>query len=499
MSTSFSSDDNKPHVTHVDVESESYSEDSSSEPKISQEHKDYLIARHGTFNLLPLPSMDDDDPLNWPNWDKNLQLGIIVFHGFLTVFYASGVVAAFARLAEELGQPLSKISYLTSSQIVVLGIAPLFWVPFTNRYGKRNILIFTCLMSTVFNLVCVFITSYGPMIAMRVLAAFFFSAGLAIGGIVVGETTFSHQRASRSGIWGLMVNLGTQAGPLFMGFVAQRQPSKYVFVVFTATNFALMLLYIFFGRESLYNYNDKSRNVTGRYALLMNFKPIIPERRVDVAAIFEPVKLFKTWKVTVAAVAYGVCFMFDNVATNVELPIVMGQKFQLGPQATGLQFISFMVGSLLGEQCGGWMSDRFMIWGKSRNKGKSFRLWLGYPGFITSIVGLIVYGFQIQKAVSWDITPLVGLAICSFGMQVVTTTMIAFSMDTRPLIQEDVALFLTAVRQTLGFIGPFFFPKMYDTLRFDGAYGLMAALIFIFAMVPVVYLHIVDSRDDKRS
>ena len=35
---------------------------------ISTEHREYLIARHGTADLVPLPTMDPADPLNWPSW-----------------------------------------------------------------------------------------------------------------------------------------------------------------------------------------------------------------------------------------------------------------------------------------------------------------------------------------------------------------------------------------------------------------------------------------------
>ena len=35
---------------------------------LSPEHRDYLIARHGTAELDPLPTMDPADPLNWPTW-----------------------------------------------------------------------------------------------------------------------------------------------------------------------------------------------------------------------------------------------------------------------------------------------------------------------------------------------------------------------------------------------------------------------------------------------
>ena len=35
---------------------------------LSPEHRDYLLARHGTTDLNPLPTMDPADPLNWPSW-----------------------------------------------------------------------------------------------------------------------------------------------------------------------------------------------------------------------------------------------------------------------------------------------------------------------------------------------------------------------------------------------------------------------------------------------
>lgn len=35
---------------------------------LPQEHRDYLLARHGTLELDPIPDMGDQDPYNWPQW-----------------------------------------------------------------------------------------------------------------------------------------------------------------------------------------------------------------------------------------------------------------------------------------------------------------------------------------------------------------------------------------------------------------------------------------------
>jgi len=41
---------------------------------LSQEHRDYLLRRHGTLNLDPLPGPGDADPYNWTNWKVRYQL-----------------------------------------------------------------------------------------------------------------------------------------------------------------------------------------------------------------------------------------------------------------------------------------------------------------------------------------------------------------------------------------------------------------------------------------
>ena len=35
---------------------------------LSAQHKEYLIQRHGSLELDPIPDMNDADPYNWPTW-----------------------------------------------------------------------------------------------------------------------------------------------------------------------------------------------------------------------------------------------------------------------------------------------------------------------------------------------------------------------------------------------------------------------------------------------
>lgn len=38
------------------------------ETRLSTPHREFLLRRHGTLDLDPIPSMDPADPYNWPAW-----------------------------------------------------------------------------------------------------------------------------------------------------------------------------------------------------------------------------------------------------------------------------------------------------------------------------------------------------------------------------------------------------------------------------------------------
>ncbi|KAI5967167.1 hypothetical protein CANMA_003224 [Candida margitis] len=465
------------------------------EPEISEEHKQYLIAKHGTYNLVPLPSMNDDDPLNWSNGFKYLQLAMVAFHAFMATFMASGLVPAIGIYSEIYQLSTPDVAYLVSVQIVLVGVFPLVWVPLMERYGKRLLCIISALGTMCFSLGSVFSTTYGAMMVMRCLQAVFISPGLAVGGAVVNETTFSHQRGSRSGIWAIAVNLGTMVGALLMGIVAEHQDPKYVHVVFTLINFGQVVCYLLFGKESSFNHADLSRNETNRFKQL-RFKAIFPENRITLKKTFYPMIFFANLRIFIPTFAYSMCFLHANIALNIEIPEVMYIKFGLGPQALGLQFISFIIGAALGE-VGGYMSDKLVAWGQKRGREPSFRLWVTYPGFATCIIGLVVFGVQIDAATTWNVTPLIGCALASFGLQIMTSPFIAYCIDMDHMQAGGIILFITVVRQSLAFIGPFYFPIMFAKLGFTTAYSIMAGILVGLAFIPTLFLHIKDAKNGK--
>lgn len=119
----------------------------------------------------------------------------------MATFTAAAIQSAFAEIAIDLNVSIQRASYLTSLVIAILGVAPLFWRPLSDRYGRRPIFILSLICSLIGNVGCAKSPSYGTMGLCRAITAFFISPAAAIGSAVVQETYFKHERAKYMGIW----------------------------------------------------------------------------------------------------------------------------------------------------------------------------------------------------------------------------------------------------------------------------------------------------------
>lgn len=153
-------------------------------------------------------------------------------------------------------------------------------------------------------------------------------------------------------------------------------------------------------------------------------------------------------------------FLWGSILATVEVPQLLQEKFRLNAEQLGLQFLGVIIGSIIGEQMGGVLSDFWMSRRSKRLNRKAdpeFRLWLSYFGFALTIIGVVVFLVctQISPAGKWIVTPIIGTAIGAVGNQLVTTVMITYAIDCFPQEAASIGVFITFVRQIWGFLGPF--------------------------------------------
>lgn len=476
-----------PHGTYLDKDEASH---------ISPEHRQYLIDRHGTLDIDPLPTMSDADPYNWPTWKKTLNLVFVAFHACMCAFAASAIIPAYETIAQDLGVSLQRTSYLTSLQIAILGGAPLFWRPLSTRYGRRPIFLISLVGSLAFNIGCAKSQTYGAMAACRALQAFFISPPNAIGSAVVVETFFKKERARYMGVWTVMITIGIPLAPLIFGFVTERVGYRWIYWILAIINGCQFILYGLFGPETRFmRHSDIVYATTGWAAWKEQY---LKFRRIDTTPIslmefVSPLRLAKYPCIMIPAASYAMVFLFGSVLTTVEIPQLFGEKFHFDAQQLGLQFIGLIVGSIIGEQIGGHSSD---LWMRGRAKriapkkpAPESRLWLSYFGILLTICGMIVFLVRIEQAPEghWNVTPIVGAGIAAAGNQIVTTVLITYAVDCYPDEAGSIGVFITFVRQTWGFIGPFWFPDMFASVGIANSAGIVTALLVGVSFSPIVF------------
>lgn len=230
-------------------------------------------------------------------------------------------------------------------------------------------------------------------------------------------------------------------------------------VVWPQTNGVQFILYLFFGPETLYRGSDAESQESNWKAEYLSIRRIDPTP-LSLYEFVQPLTLAARPSVMIPAAAHAMAFVFCSVLTTVEVPQLLQEKFGLNAEQLGLQFLGLIIGSLLGEQLGGALSDIWMN-RRARSTGQKpqpeYRLWLSYLGSALAIVGIIVFLVCTQEAKTghWSVAPIVGTGIAAFGNQVVTTVMFTYAVDCYTTESASIGVFVTFVRQIWGFIGPF--------------------------------------------
>ncbi|KAF9884698.1 hypothetical protein FE257_001327 [Aspergillus nanangensis] len=468
---------------------------------LSPERQQYIISRHGTLDLDPLPSDDPADPLNWNPWKKHTTLFLVSFHAMMTTFISASINPAYESIAEELSISIQTASYLTAVNILFLGIAPFFWKPFSRCYGRRPVFILSTGLSCIANIGCAVSHSYGSMMVCRILVAVFICPPLSIGPGVVTELFFAHERGRKMGIWSLMTTLGPPSGPFFMGFVAYHVNWRWIYWISAITNIVQCVLYIFFGPETRYVGRHSGSPRLGQYFYFRRIDP----KPMAWSEFYNPLLLARHVNILLPTISFAIVFGFASVTLAVEIPLLFGSRFHFNGQQLGLQYLALMIGSVLGEQAGGPLSDFFMAHLRKQaepghRSAPESRLWISYFGYATTIAGLCVFAIQLEHAeAEWDVSPLVGIAIAAFGNQMITTITITYSIDCHEGQSASIGVFFGLFRAVWGFICPLFAPQMFTGLGLYGSAGLMTGLVVVVGVLPIVAVHVYGFRTGTRT
>ncbi|KZP19621.1 MFS general substrate transporter [Athelia psychrophila] len=482
--------DEEAKGTSVEKASVSYTEDAVDSSKYVE-----MQRRHGRVDLVPLPSDSPTDPLNWPSWKKNVLLLIVAFHAMQGPFSAAIIIPAYQEIAAAFGVSLNQVTYLTSVQILVLGVMPLIWAPISHRIGRRPVYLISTLFSAAFALAGGYCNSYAALMATRIVQAIFIAPPQSIGASSVNEMFFSYQKGQKMGVWILLVTCGPILGPVSAGYLVQYKGWRTAQYLLAGIHLALFFAHLFFGPETIYPNRQAPGETTTDVEQVTTMQQyfsfhIYRKERIPLVEFIRPLFMAARPYVLLPALAYSITFSYTNVFMTVYVPQLFGEIFHLEAGPISLQFLALLVGAVLGEQCAGYGSDRFVNWRARKTGGvrvPESRLAIAPIGFCLAIIGLVVWGVQLNNATvgKWNITPDIGSAIAIFGQQLITTVCVTYAIESSGSEAAQASAFISLLRQVYAFTVPFYLPDAIASIGIAGTSGLCAGLIGLGMLMPM--------------
>lgn len=206
---------------------------------------------------------------------------------------------------------------------------------------------------------------------------------------------------------------------------------------------------------------------------------------------FRPFILFAYPAVLWSAVVYACSVGWLIVLSESVAEIYRSKEtYNFSALSTGLIYLSPFIGGVLGTAVAGRVSDVIVKFMSRRNGGlyePEFRLVMALPIAITTVIGLMGFGWSAQVHDAW-IVPTIFFGLISFGCSLGSTTAITFVVDSYRQYAGEALVTLNFSKNVLhGLVFSLFFNKW---LAADGSRNVFLVLggvqlIFLLGTIPM--------------
>ncbi|KAJ5670271.1 uncharacterized protein N7477_005634 [Penicillium maclennaniae] len=198
--------------------------------------------------LVPQPSDDPNDPLNWPLWRRDLILGILSFVTVLCTTLSSIMAANTVTIADYENITFEAAALLTGYHLCGVGVAGILIVPTARVWGKRHLFLLGHVLMIVS---CIWAGASGTNETSLLWARIFQGVALApfeaLVNACVGDLYFVHERGKRMAVSNVALFGAAFLTPVFVGKITKSlgwQWSFYFVAIFLAASLPLMIVFV---------------------------------------------------------------------------------------------------------------------------------------------------------------------------------------------------------------------------------------------------------------
>ncbi|KAI5927746.1 major facilitator superfamily domain-containing protein [Camillea tinctor] len=468
--------------------------------------------------LIPTPSNDPNDPLNWSQSYKYYMACLVCVAMLVCNFLAAGPSIAILQTSldffptGDLNTAISKVAFFFTTTSLLQGVGNFIWMPLVNKYGRRPVYITSYILYLACAIWLIFEKSYGGFLAGRIILGFGAGAAETMAPISIADVFFLHERGTIMSLYTSFLSIGVSLGLLIDGLILIHNDWRVIYQVASALIGLVLLLAIFTFPETAYKRDtwdetselekpDAERTETAGQPQI-----VIPEKESYLSSLkiyhrkLTNESLFKMalrplgliclppvlWTALVQSVTIGfLVAVTSNVASAYQ------EAYNFESWQVGLCFIAAIIGSMVGIPAGGKLGDLTADFFTKRNGGIRYpemRLPAMILCLIATPLALILYGVGIEKKLHW-ICPTIGLGLLNFAITQGNNVCLVYVIDAYRPVAGEIALTILGFKSMFGFLLSFYTNPWVQQSGYLNAYGTMAAIAgFILLMWIPLYI-----------
>ncbi|KAJ8701500.1 hypothetical protein PTI98_000268 [Pleurotus ostreatus] len=462
------------------------------------------LSADGTKVLWPQPTDDPEDPQNWSDRRKALQLMIITLAAIVPDFDSGIGIAAIFALAEQYNTTTGVINNLTSNwSIFLLGWGGIFAVMLMRRLGRLPILFWSQVFAVGFLVGATFAPTLKTFTAFRCLSGFFATAPQVTGLFIVSDMYPFHKQARMLNVWTMGFIISPFLSPFAFGFLVARASWRWAYGIGCIYGAIVVALIVFFGEETIYDRTVKPlpprpvKNLRWRVETLIGITGVRNQgyRSPWMEGILAPLKV--VWRPHLLAILLYEAMVFGfAIGINVTNAVFLGSPppvgFGFSPFGIAGAYGTPIVAVLLGELVGHYVNDWIMNFSIRRNNGvfeAESRLWACYIGLPLYICGFVTLGAAFQMHLSVGAV-VMGWGIAQFAIMITTVAVYAYANDCFPKHRGEISGLINLARTLGGFSVAYFQVPWAEKHGALQTFGVEAAIVtgLFFLIVPTIQI-----------
>jgi MFS family permease len=453
-------------------------------------------ASHTDIVLVPRPSADPNDPLNWSARRKFLAVSMAYLYVLGTGIAISLQYSVLANITADTGISTANLVEGTGVMFLFFGWACLIWQPIALTYGRRGVYLITTLLAVPLMVWTAYSSSSSEWFAHRVLLGIVVSPIESLCEVTVLDLYFAHNRGTYIGLYVFILFGSNFLAPLVAGWFNDAYGWRWT-MHFGAIVCAVSFMFIFlFMEETIYfreNLNEGvrveqsrsqasvkvddsekgnlssaapsqtasshtplKRDINAGVARFTPFKPIQGRpTNIDMLRMaYRPViMIFRLPTVAWAGFLYGINLAWYNVLNGTASPVLSGEPYNWSAALVGCVYTGPLLGAAVASFWSGNGADWIALRFARKNHGirePEHRLWVLLVSGIMSAAGLMVWGVGAYHDAHW-VGLVFGLGMLTFGCVTGGSIAVSYNADCFKELAGETTVSVMLIRNTIGF------------------------------------------------